>query len=116
VGFDDLSVDYDGERTFTVKFQRGDVVKAFLFVVPMVLDRGVFVAGKTYQTGDCVTWGGSTYIAQRETTAKPGESGAESRAWRLSVKRGADGRVGPEGKAGPPGPRGEQGPQGRNGY
>ena len=41
-----------------------------------------------YQRGDGVTLGGSFFIAQADTTAKPGKSDE----WRLAVKRGADGR------------------------
>lgn len=106
-GFDDLSMEYDGERTFTFTFQKGDRVKSFPFTVPLVLDRGVFSEGKTYQPGDAVTWGGSFYVAQKATAAKPGLSSEESRCWRLTVKRGSDGKAGAPGPEGPRGPRGE---------
>lgn len=51
------------------------------------LDVGVWTE-RTYQAGDSVSHGGSLFIAQVETTAKPGKSDD----WRLAVKRGADGR------------------------
>jgi hypothetical protein len=38
--------------------------------------------------GDAVSHGGSLFIAQGDTNAKPGKSDD----WRLAVKRGADGR------------------------
>jgi hypothetical protein len=116
LGFDDLTVEYDQERTVTLKFERGDRVQSFRLVLPMMLDRGVFSPGKSYEAGDVVTWGGSLFIAQRATSAKPGEQGEASRAWRLAVKRGGDGKQGPSGPTGPMGPRGEPGPQGRSGY
>jgi hypothetical protein len=54
----------------------------------LVLDAGVWKEGTTYAAGDGVTLGGSFFIAQTETTAKPGQSND----WRLAVKRGTDGR------------------------
>ena len=102
LGFDDIQVEYDGERRFSLKFVQGDRVKEFgAFTLPVMIDRGVFKQGTSYEQGDAVSWGGSIWIAQSATSAKPGESGQESRAWRLGVQRGRDG------KAGPPGPKGE---------
>jgi len=90
-GFEDMSVDYDGERTIKLVFQRGDHRKEFPLVMPVILDRGVYSEGKTYARGDCVTWGGSRWIAQKDSVAaKPG-SGDE---WLLSVKRGQNGKDG----------------------
>lgn len=88
LGFDDLQMDYDGARTFTFSYVQGDKEKAFSFVVPMLLDRGVYKEGADYEQGDVVTWGGSMWIAQADTKAKPGQSDE----WRLSVKKGRDGK------------------------
>jgi hypothetical protein len=88
VGFDDLDVAYDGEKTVTLKFTRGEIVKEFPIVMPVVIDRGVFKDGTEYKAGDAVTWAGSVWIAQKDTGAKP-DAGDE---WRLSVKRGRDGK------------------------
>lgn len=91
MGFDDLTMEHDGERTFKFVLSRGDQRKEFEFAVPVVLDRGVYVEGKTYAKGDSVTFGGSVHIAQTDgVTCKPGTSGD----WRLAVKRGRDGRDG----------------------
>lgn len=49
---------------------------------------GVHVRGKTYDTGDLVTAGGSAFFCHRTTTAAPGASGD----WSLMVKRGRDAR------------------------
>jgi len=98
LGFDDLSVEYDGRRAFSVKFQRGEEIKAFSFTLPVILDAGVFRRGTDYEKGDSVTWDGSMWIAQRDTGDKPGESDA----WRLSAKRGRDGKDFTAGKAEPP--------------
>jgi hypothetical protein len=51
------------------------------------LDAGVWTE-REYLAGDSVSHGGSSFIAQVATTAKPGKSDD----WRLAVKRGADGR------------------------
>jgi len=45
-------------------------------------------AERSYVVGDTVSHGGSLFIAQTETSAKPGKSDD----WRLAVKRGNDGR------------------------
>jgi hypothetical protein len=117
LGFDDVSVDYDGERTFTVKFQQGDRVKTFPFKMPVVLYRGLYDAAKSYETGDSVTWGGSMWIAREDTTVSPDEnSPAGKKAWALSTMRGRQGKQGLKGETGERGARGEMGPQGRQGY
>lgn len=101
LGFDDIEVDYDGERSFTLKFVQGERVKTFgSFTLPIMIYRGVFQVGKSYERGDTVTWGGASWVASQTTTAKPGENGVESRAWQLAVKKGTDGKAGPPGKDG----------------
>jgi hypothetical protein len=88
-GFDDLSVEQTDERSFKLVFAQGDARKEFPFSLPVVIDRGVFKQGESYAAGDGVTWGGSYWIAQRGTDAKP--DGPDS-GWRLAVKRGRDGK------------------------
>lgn len=105
LGFDDLDCTYDGGRTFTLSFRRGDVCKAFNFVVPTIIDRGVYKPTETYEAGDAATYAGCLWIAKRQTTDKP----ERSDDWRLAVKCGRDG------KDGKPGERGLQGPEGRPG-
>jgi len=89
-GFDDMDVTYDGEKTVTMTFTKGERVKVFSLAMPIVIDRGVYREGKDYLAGDGVTWAGSFWIAQKDTQAKP-ETGDD---WRLSVKRGRDGKDG----------------------
>lgn len=89
LGFDDLSIEHDGERRISLKFSRGDICKAFAVDLPVVLDRGVYKPDGEYQKGDAVTWGGSLWIAQKDAPAdKPGLGDG----WRLAVKKGRDGR------------------------
>ncbi len=109
LGFDDMTWEYDGDRTLTVKWQRGEVVKTFPICAPWTIYRGIYQEGQTYERGDSVTYGGSQWIAKQDTTAKPGLATEDSRAWQLAVK------VGREGKVGPQGPAGKDGANGRNG-
>lgn len=91
-GFDDMDACVlDDDRTIELSFRRGDEEKCFTFKWPTPIDRGVYKAGGHYEAGDAVTWGGSLWIAQRATDAKPDtpESG-----WRLAVKKGRDGKNG----------------------
>jgi collagen type III alpha len=88
LGFEDIRCDYDGERTCTIKFIRGEQVKSFEMKMPITLDRGVWHAGD-YERGDGVTWNGSWWICQADTQTKPGDSNSD---WRLAVKRGRDGK------------------------
>lgn len=92
LGFDELLAEHDGERTVTLKAVRGDRVKALgAFVFPVEIYRGVYIDGKSYDRGDCVTWGGSEWHCNEVTAAKPGEG---SKGWTLKVKKGRDGKDG----------------------
>jgi hypothetical protein len=83
LGFEDLTVSYDGDRTITLAFVREDRVRSFPVALPIVLDRGVWRDGQ-YVQGDAVTYAGALWIAQRQTTARPGEG--PDNGWRLAVK------------------------------
>src|SRR3990172_6022035 len=108
-GLEDFSVAYDGDRTLSFRFMRGELERCQIVTLPMVIYRGVFAEGQTYAVGDAVTAGGSVWIAKQATSAKPGLPSEESRAWQLAVKKGRDGPMGPAGPLGPAGPRGESG-------
>ena len=111
-GLEDFSVAYDGDRTLSFRFMRGELERCQIVTLPMVIYRGVFAEGQTYAVGDAVTAGGSVWIAKQATSAKPGLPSEESRAWQLAVKKGRDGPMGPAGPLGPAGPRGESGAPG----
>lgn len=89
LGFDDLAAEFDGERGITLRMMRGEQVKEFAFSLPVVIDRGVFREG-SYVKGDGCTFGGSFWIAQKDTDEKPGIGDG----WRLAVKKGRDGKDG----------------------
>jgi collagen type III alpha len=111
-----VKMTYDGRRTVTVTFKDGTPIEGGVWTLPIPLYEDVYKDGKSYQTGDSVTWGGSLYIAQKDTSAKPGQPSDDSRAWRLAVKKGADGKQGPSGPVGPQGSRGPEGPRGPQGF
>lgn len=90
IGFDDLTVEHDGARSFTLKFVSGERVKEFAFSVPVVIDAGYYREGEAYEKGDGVTFGGSYWIAQALTRTKP-EIGNDE--WRLAVKKGRDAKT-----------------------
>jgi hypothetical protein len=71
------------ERKLTIKL--GDTVKEL--TLPALIDRGVWKEGN-YEKGDCVSYDGSLWIAREDTEDAP----STSKAWRLSVKKGRDGR------------------------
>ena len=108
VGFDDLEVVDLDEREFAFRAQCGENRKEWRIRKYGFFDRGVYKAGETYEAGDAASFGGSIWIAQRDTTDKPGNG---SEAWRLAVKHGRDGR---DGSPGAKGEKGEQGPPGRD--
>jgi len=92
LGWDDLSVVHDGDRTFTLQMARGDQRKDVgTFAVPYMIYRGVFQEGRTYAKGDMVTWAGSLWLVNESTAIKPDDL---SKAWTLCVKRGRDGKDG----------------------
>lgn len=87
IGFDEVSLEIGADGRPVAKFQRGDIVKSV--TLPCIIDRGVYRAGEAYVKGDAVSFGGSLWIAQKDTAEKP-ETGE---GWRLAVKKGRDGKV-----------------------
>lgn len=61
--------------------------KRFTVNLDTILDRGVWRVG-AYQKGDAVSYDNSLWIAQADTEDAPGTS----KAWRLAVRKGKDGR------------------------
>ena len=91
MGFDDLAIEYDGERCISISLQKdGREIHKYLHL-PIVIDRGVFKTEQKYQQGDGVTWAGSYWIAQ---ASEPEGTPGSSDGWRLAVKKGRDGRHG----------------------
>jgi integrin beta 3 len=110
LGFDDLAVDYDGERTFVFRFAQGERAKEFPFQVPVMIFRGAF-REQAYEQGDTVTFGGSLWVCNSPTGDKP-DDGVEG--WTKAIRRGRDGRNGKDGKDGERGMPGSEGRAGRD--
>ena len=97
VGLAGATLESEGDRDLSVALELSDgriVSRALSF--PVMLDRGVYRAGMIAKKGDCVSFGGSMWVAQVDTEAKPGEGDD----WRLAVKRGRDGKDGKNGTNG----------------
>lgn len=87
IGFDNLEIVSDGERSFTLRAKCGDKEKSSTVTVPWPLYKGIFVDGEKYVKGDTVTWGGSLwYCNADELSGRP----EISPHWKLMVKRGRD--------------------------
>ncbi len=81
-GFTDLT--YDGERRLIFEcFNERKV-----FVLPILIDRGLWNNEQMYERGDCTSSGGNYFCAQVDTNERPGTS----KAWRCLVRRGRDGK------------------------
>jgi hypothetical protein len=91
LGWDEMTEELEDDgRTIVRRYMRGDQVKEFRHTMAVVLDRGIYKDGRSYDPGDGVTYAGSFFIAQERTDGRP----ETSKAWRLSIKRGRDGKDG----------------------
>lgn len=78
--------------------------------------QGKWETEKEYQPGDCVGWGGGSWLARRKTAA--GEEPGSSDAFQVMSARpkpgpaGAKGERGLQGEPGAAGPQGDRGPRG----
>lgn len=86
VDFSEVAIDYDGERTITIKGRGGDIVKH----VPIPLDRGYWREGMACEKADVVTHAGTAFIALRDTKAKPARENGDD--WRILARGGRDGQ------------------------
>lgn len=93
-GINAVSVTRDSERGFTVRITRSsDTADATSFVMPVLIYRGVYQAGRVYEEGDVVTFGGSLWHCNEPTDTKPeGDITGHAGAWTLAAKRGRDGK------------------------
>lgn len=88
---DDFDVEKKDARTVVLKFTRGDVTESYELYFPAMLYRGVYREGEAYTPGDTVTWGGSLWHCDADTTDKPD---GQQKHWTLAAKRGRDGKDG----------------------
>jgi len=74
-------------RILALELRSGDRVVEKHIKIPFQKYCGVYRAGKSYEHGDNVTYGGSQWTAIRDTSTKP-----PSDDWQLCVQRGKDGK------------------------
>jgi hypothetical protein len=86
LGFDGADLTFDERTGYALTLTAGGRTKSW--PLPWFADFGVWKFGRAYPKGASVTKDGSQWIAQVETTDRPGES----KAWRLAVRRGSDGK------------------------
>jgi hypothetical protein len=92
LGFDDMTIEFDGNRCLTFRFTRGEKTKEFKFALPSPLYKEVYRPEETYFLGDMVSFGGSIWSCMvPATTTKPGQGNPH---WKLACKHGRDGRDG----------------------
>lgn len=88
-GYPQYEIEQIDGRTFSLVVTDSLGVKTqSKFVIPAMIDKGVWQEG-LYQKGDTVSRGGSIWTAQKDTETRPG---TEQSDWRLSVKKGRDGK------------------------
>lgn len=87
IGWDAMSVEFDGERTVTLVFDKGEEQFTYPVTFPLVIDKGFWKDGTQASQGDGYTFGGSYWIAQKATDTKP-EVGNDD--WRIAVRKGRD--------------------------
>jgi integrin beta 3 len=85
----DAELDEDG-RTIVIAMGKGDqkVVKRLKTSIPVF--RHSWKADHKYEKGDCVNWGGSMWVALKDSPDRPSSEGS---GWQLAVRRGADPKV-----------------------
>lgn len=98
----------DDGRTLVFMFAQGKDVQTHIIKTAIALYRGVWSKEYisehgAYEKGDMVTRDGSIWYAKEKTMEVPA-NGAKD--WKLSVKRGSDGKQGPPGLQGSPGRNG----------
>jgi len=90
LSIDDFDIKQKDDRTIVVSLRNKDKqVAREIKLKGLPIDRGVYKSGAAYQEGDGITYGGSWWLAQKDTSNTPGDASGD---WRLAVKRGRDGK------------------------
>jgi len=93
VDLTELSLDYDGERTVTVRGRTGTVTKR----VPVPLWRGYWSPGVVAEKGDILTHNGTAYIAIVDNPQCEPGVGKYDHEWKVFARKGRDGKDGRNG-------------------
>lgn len=84
----EVTFEYDGERTLTIKGKGGEITKR----LPIPMDKGYYRDGMgPCEKGDIVTHDGTAWIALKDTNTRPGPDAKED--WRLFARKGRDGET-----------------------
>lgn len=81
--------DPDG-RTVLLTLKDDERTEHVHLTFPVVLDKGFWKPGTPAEAGDGMTFGGSYWIAQKDTDTQPATDNPD---WRLAVKKGRDARM-----------------------
>lgn len=87
IGSFDVSLE-DDFRTLRLSATAGGQRVERSVYIPTPVFQGVWQSGSKYERADIVTFGGSSFIARRDTTSKP----ETDDSWTLFTKRGRDGK------------------------
>jgi integrin beta 3 len=82
MSIEDIDVTLTDSKTLIVTLDNGVKKVKKEIKLPYVKHVGTYKYGQSYLEGDCVTYGGSMFIAKKDTSSKPGEGGD----FQLSVK------------------------------
>lgn len=97
---ENLKLVHVSDRVIRFCFKDGTPIEGGEIRLNYPIHRGMFEAGKSYEDGDAVTYGGGLWIAQKGTSAVPGTGDPERTGWVMAAQRGRDGKQGPKGERG----------------
>ena len=89
----EIGMDFDGERTVTIKGRTGTVTKR----VPVPLWRGYWSPGVVAEKGDILTHNGTAYIAIVDNPKCEPGVGKYDHEWKVFARKGRDGKDGRNG-------------------
>lgn len=96
ISLEDCRAEMKSDRVIAFHFKGGEKVHSTeLRLKGYPIYRGIYKPGE-YEEGDSVTYGGSIWIAEKDTKGTPGTANS---GWRLAVKRGNDGKDGSDASA-----------------
>lgn len=93
VDLTEIGMDFDGERTVTIKGRTGEVTKR----LPVPLWRGYWSPGSAAETGDILTHNGTAYIAIVDNPKGEPGVGKYDHEWKVFARKGTDGKHGRNG-------------------
>ena len=93
VDLTEVGLEFDGERTVTVRGRTGEVSKR----LPIPLWRGYWSQGVAAEKGDILTHNGTAYIAVVDNPKCEPDVGKYDHEWKVFTRKGRDGKDGRNG-------------------